>query len=398
MKRREDLPVRRTYRFRLTGLIYLSVTGFLAVAAITSQNNLLFWCLGLAVAGIAVSGLISGAGLMGVRAEREAIPDASASGPMVIRYRIRNTNWFAPAFGLTISEREPPRRLRVMIPWQRCLTRPVAFLACIRPGQTVIAEALPLATGRGEPEFTDFVIASTFPFGLASKSLRFTQRRTALIYPQPTHVRATLLETLRAGGERDGAVLSGGGSLGDFYGIREYVPGDPMRSIVWRASARVGELVVKQHARPAPKRLWVRLELPALHSVAPMNSLDDDELEGTISLAAGVLKLATERGYAVGLLAPELGINARPAIGQRGLRNALGQLATIGGEAAISTPAVADITPGRRDLVVTVCPHRAEGTSTAGRVIALDAPATWQSHTSHRLQPQVSPGRAGALA
>ncbi|VAX35808.1 hypothetical protein MNBD_PLANCTO03-1629 [hydrothermal vent metagenome] len=383
MKRREDLPVRRTYRFRIAGLIYLTVTGFLAIAAISSQNNLLFWCLGLAVAGIAVSGLISGAGLMGIRAEREAIPDASAGSPMIIRYRIRNTNWFAPAFGLTIAEREPPRRRRVMIPWQRCLTRPVAFVACVRPGQTVTAEALPLATARGEPEFTDFVIASTFPFGLASKSLRFVQSRTALVYPQPTPVRASVLETLRAGGERDGAVRSSGGSLGDFYGIREYVPGDPLRSVVWSASARVGELVVKQHARPAPKRLWVRLELP--------DPLPDETRESTISLAAGVLQLAAEQGYAVGLLAPELGLSARPAIGQRGLRNALGRLATIGGEAARDAPTAADLTPGRRDLVITVRPRYAEGERTTTRIVALDTPATWQNHTSHRV-----PRRAGA--
>lgn len=369
MKRREDVPVRRTYRFRLTGLIYLTVTGFLAIAAISSQNNLLFWCLGLGVAGIGVSGLISGTGLVGVRAEREAIPDASAGGPMVVRYRVRNTNWFAPAFGLTIYEREPQRRRRVAIPWQRCLTRPVAFVACVRPGQTVTAEAFPLATGRGQPEFTDFVVASSFPFGLANKALRFVQRRTALVYPRPSPVRPSVLESLRAGGERDGAVLGGGGDVGDFYGIREYVPGDSLRSVVWRASARVGDLVVKQHARPAPKRLWVRLELP--------EPLGDEEREGTISLAAGVLQLAADQGYAVGLLCPELALISRPVIGQAGLRNALGRLATIGGAESGEAATPADISPGRRDLVVTVRPRLGAGGGASGRVLALDSPAAW---------------------
>ena len=95
------------------------------------------------------------------------------------------------------------------------------------------------------------------------------------------------------------------------------------------------------------------------------------------------------------MLAPELGINARPAIGQRGLRNALGRLATIGGEAARRAPTAADITPGRRDLVVTVRPHFAEGESTAGRVLALDTPATWHSQGRQRGQHRAGISRAG---
>lgn len=369
MKRKADLPVRRTYRFRLTGLVYLTVTGFLAVAAISSQNNLLFWCLGLAVGGIAVSGLISGTGLVGVRAEREAIPDATAGEPMVIRYRVRNTNWFAPAFGLTIYEREPSRR-KADVPWTRCLTRPVAFVSCVRPGQTVVAEARPLATARGRPEFTEFFVASTFPFGLANKTLRFAQRRSALVYPQPSPVRPGVLESLRSGGERDGAVLTGGGGQGDFYGIREYSPGDPLRDVVWRASARIGDLVVKQHARPAPRRLWVRLELP--------EGSTDVEREGAISLAAGVLQTGGEHGFAVGLLCPELGIHCRPALGRQGLQNALGRLAMIGsGHEREAGAPVADTTPGRRDLVLVVRPRPGVGAARAGRVLASEAPAGW---------------------
>lgn len=369
MKRRADLPVRRTYRFRLTGLVYLTVTGFLAVAAISSQNNLLFWCLGLAVGGIAVSGLVSGLGLMGIRAEREPIPEASVGGPMVIRYRVRNNNWLAPAFGLTIHEREPSRR-RVSVPWTRCLTTPVAFVSCVRPGQTVVAEARPLAIARGQPEFTEFYIASTFPFGLANKTLRFVQARTALVYPRPLPVRPSVLASHRAPGDREGAVLSGAGGGGDFYAIREYSPGDPMRTIVWRASARVGDLVVKQHARPVPRRLWVRLELPA--------DVSDEAREQTISLAAGVLQTGCDRSYAIGLLCPELGLYARPAVGQQGLRNALGRLALIGSghELEPGTPGPA-MTPSRRDMVLVVRPGIAKGTATAGRVLAIDAPAGW---------------------
>lgn len=373
MKRRPDQPVQRMYRFRMTGLVYLAVTGFLAVAAISSQNNLLFWGLGLAVAGIGVSGVISGLGLMGIRAERETVPDGSAGEPMVVRYRVRNTNWISPAFGLTIAEREPPRRRRVKTPWQQCLTRPVAFVSCVRAGQEVIAEARPLATNRGQPEFTDLIVSSGFPFGLATKSLRFSQHRTALVYPKPAAIDPRVLNRAGIGSGRDGSTRRIGDNTGDFYGIREYVPGDAMRSISWTATARIGDIVVRQSALPAPTRLWIRLLLAGV--------ADTDEAESTIELAAGVLKVATDRGFLVGLLCPESGVHTLPASGRVGLRNALARLAalepaggTADGGAAGTAPSTAAIPePKPRDLVVTVRPHAPGGTARSGRTLTLES-------------------------
>lgn len=373
MRRCPDLPAQRGYRFRLTGLVYLAVTGFLAVAAISSQNNLLFWSLGLAVAGIGVSGVISGLGLMGLRAEREPIADGAVGRPMVIRYRIRNTNLFAPAFGLTIAEREPPRRRRARTPWQRCCTRPVAFVSCIRPGQTVIAEARPLATRRGQPEFTDFSLASAFPFGLATKILRFTQARTALVHPAPTPVDPRVLDTAAAGAGREGVSRSLGNQSGDFYGLREYIPGDSLRAIAWRASARLDELVIRQHAAPVPTRLWVRLELDG--------AADEDEAERTISLAAGVISLAAEQGFAVGLICPDYAAHTAPSTGRTAVRQTLAQLALIPADGQpraeadpeASTNALPE--PRPHDLVVVVRPRAGGSPLRRGALLTLQGPS-----------------------
>jgi len=368
----EDVPVRRTYRFRLTGLIYLAVTAFLAIAAISSQNNLLFWCLGLALAGIAISGLASGAGLMGLRVEREAIPDASAGGELVIRYKVRNENRFTPAFALIISECEPARRRRASTPWQRFTSRPVAFVTCVGPGQVVQAEARARAFRRGRPEFTEFNVASTFPFGLANKSLRFVQHRTALVYPHPSPVRASVIQALRAGGEQFGPGSVRGGASGDFYGIREYLPGDGMKAVSWRATARVGTLVVKQHATPSPRRLWVRLELD--------DAGDDEAIESSIALAAGVLHAGAEQGFAIGLVCPGAGLSSHPAPGRIGLRNALARLAIIGAHGEGELIQNPGASPSLRDSIITVRPRPTEPHgSRQGLVLAASAPQFWSA-------------------
>jgi len=45
----------------------------------------------------------------------------------------------------------------------------------------------------------------------------------------------------------------------EFAGLRAYVPGDPPRSISWRASARHGRLVVGEPLRPAAPTLRIAL-------------------------------------------------------------------------------------------------------------------------------------------
>lgn len=372
--RSEDQPVRRTYRFRLTGLVYLSVTGFLAVAAISSQNNLLFWCLGLALAGIAVSGLASGAGLMGVRAVRDFVPDSTAGGELVVRYRISNHNRFTPAFALVISEREPGRRRHSLSPWQRYSTRPVAYVACVGPGQTVLAEARARALRRGRPEFTDFSIASTFPFGLANKTLRFTQRRTTLVYPKPLALRPAVLEAARTAGEHRGSGAARSGGVGDLYGVREYVAGDPLKSISWRASARAGALLVRQHARPSPQRLWVRVVLDG--------EQDETLIEKTLSLAAGVLQLGADAALAVGVQCPDGGLSSPPAEGRQGLRNGLARLAVLGAPNAEPLLRGEPAAPRARDWVITVRPRAAAGGPSPGVVLAADTPDRWQPEAS----------------
>ena len=50
----------RRYHLNLPIVIYSVLLTLLSMAALNSQNNLLFWLCGLTVAGLLLSGLISG--------------------------------------------------------------------------------------------------------------------------------------------------------------------------------------------------------------------------------------------------------------------------------------------------------------------------------------------------
>lgn len=314
--------VRRRYHLHLPGLVYGLTTLFLAVGAINSQNNLLFWAFGLAVAGLIVSGVLSGASLMGVRIAREPIAPAFAEGDLVIRYRVTNTNRFFPAFALNISELAAPARRRLAPPtWMKYVAPPFAFVAKLGPGETVVARSVTRATTRGQPVFDAVAVWTVFPFGLAKKSVTFSARRAALVRPAPIPVGAPR----EHGADRhDGADTPPGRSAHgeEFFAVREYIPGDTLRAVAWRASARLGQTVVRQFSARRAARLWVVPELPE-HDLA--------EGERVIGRCAGLIIEASRAGKAVGLVVPGQGIRAQPFTGRVHAEQLLDALATISG-------------------------------------------------------------------
>ncbi len=86
------------------------------------------------------------------------------------------------------------------------------------------------------------------------------------------------------------------GVEGDFYGSRGYRPGDPLRTLDWKRSARQGELMVRELATPEPPRVAILLDLRAVDT-APAEARQ----ERAISLAASLVARAHAAGFRVGL-------------------------------------------------------------------------------------------------
>ena len=371
--------VRRRYHLHLPGVIYAAVAVFTAVGAINSQNNLLFWLFGVAVAGLILSGFVSGSALMGVQVEREPIAECAAGGTMVIRYRVRNRNRFIPACALTITESASVRRGRSPPTWTAHLPQPTAFVAHVGPRQVVHAEAIVSPTRRGEATFLRITVSSAFPFGMTRKSVIFEQPQGAIVHPAPAPVRHGLLRTLGPRGDGSAAALRSAGVGGEYYGLREYAPGDSHRLIAWRASARTGQLVVRQTSRPAPRRLWIVLD------VAPGTGADgqaDALREDAVSLAAGVATAAFEHGYAVGLSLGGECTRLAARSGRSALRALLTELALFDSPSASSPGGQATAPlPGRSDAFVIISERSATGLSVPGSALRLsaDEPGAWSA-------------------
>ncbi len=313
--------VRRRYRLRFPAYIYMLVTVFIAIGAFNSQNNLLFWAFGLALAAMVVSGVLSGTMLMGVEIERRALADARAGEKLSLAYTVRNRNRWVPAFAMRFEEIPPSRawwsrKASHIEAWTSYIDRPVVFVPHVGPREAVTARVEVAARRRGRVRLLGVRLTSTFPFGLIRKTIEYQLPDEMVVTPASIPPPAGAADILGRIG--DAAIASRRQGPGDeFFALREYIPGDSPGSIAWRASARRLHIVppgpgmgllVKQNASPAPARLWIVLRL------AP-NKASAQENELAISLSVGLAARSLERGLSVGIAVPRAGVTLRPMPG-----------------------------------------------------------------------------------
>jgi uncharacterized protein (DUF58 family) len=95
-------------------------------------------------------------------------------------------------------------------------------------------------------------------------------------------------------GERARTDLAPEGSI-SFHQLREYLPGDDLRRIHWRASAHRGELMVRQNIDVTPPSATVLL------ATEPAAYPDPDDFEHAVEVAASAALGAVRAGHGVAL-------------------------------------------------------------------------------------------------
>jgi hypothetical protein len=132
---------------------------------------------------------------------------------------------------------------------------------------------------RGHYTQDGFSLATRFPFSFLVKSRKVTLERDLLVYPALLESDDFLDVLPMITGEFVSYVRGRGIEL---YRIREYTPQDPGRFVDWKATAKTGDMKVREFTREDERRLRLVFDNPEPGRVSP------EAYERAVSMAASL--------------------------------------------------------------------------------------------------------------
>jgi len=348
------------------GWVFLAATVLVALVAVSSQLAMLFVFLGAMVGALYVSELLARRTVGAVGVGREAAPRCRQYDTARVEYLLRSVRRGGTALGLRIDEQVAAGgRL------------PPAFCPHLPAGATARTVARFLALRRGRFALSGVTLSTTFPLGLTAARRRFQQSGELIVWPARGRLKGVALPHGSAE-DLSGPPSAQPGGQDEFYGVREYRPGDSPRWIHWRRSAGRAQPVVREMSRPQPCVVWVVLDTQMPSSA---DAERDARRERAIRFAATLAEDALARGFRVGLAfgSPGGPVIVEPLAGEGHARRLLDALAGIGANAACPLAAALHALGARRlrharTFVVRLAWNAAPacGPAVRGRAVLLD--------------------------
>jgi uncharacterized protein (DUF58 family) len=279
------------------GGVYLGMVLIVAIAALNTGNNLLFIVVAAMLSALVVSGLTSVAVLRAVELNVTLPAHVFARTAVTAQLALRNRRRL-PSFSVSVTgvlKARPRRRLRLrraqfVFPWWRPARQPwfrmpdleVGFASEVLPAdrifdgnayfpylpaRTALSATVPLSFARrGHYRQDSFGLATRFPFSFLKRTRRVELARELTVYPsvEPTDSSLEVLPMIT--GEFE-AFVRGRGN--DLYRIREYQPEDPRRHVDWKATAKTGELKVREFTREDERKLRIVFDNPLPGMLTP---------------------------------------------------------------------------------------------------------------------------------
>jgi uncharacterized protein (DUF58 family) len=188
----------------------------------------------------------------------------------------------------------------------------------VRPGDQQLLRTVLSPTRRGDRQAVRVTVRSTGPLGLAARQRSRQVPGRVRVLP-PFHSRKHLPSRLARLRELDGrSAVRVRGQGTEFDSLREYVLGDDVRSIDWRASARSRNVVVRTWQPERHRRVLLVLDT----SRTSAGRVDDvPRLDSAMDAALLLAALASRAGDSVDFLAGDRRVRSRVRAGAG--RNAL---------------------------------------------------------------------------
>ncbi|WP_143884880.1 DUF58 domain-containing protein [Chryseobacterium binzhouense] len=168
----------------------------------------------------------------------------------------------------------------------------------IQPGKNVFFQYSLEPKDRGEYNFGALNVYTSSPVGFISKRFIFQKDASLACYPSFIHLRKYELMALQneflLGGIKKIRKL---GHTMEFEQIKEYVPGDDVRTINWKATSKTNRLMVNQFQDEKSQRIFMLIDKGRTMKM-PFNGLSllDYSINATMALSHIILKKGDRAG------------------------------------------------------------------------------------------------------
>jgi uncharacterized protein (DUF58 family) len=331
---------RRPTTIRREGWYYLAITVIVFGGAIVNDVNLLLILGGLLLGPLVLNWRVVTTNLRRLHIERRLPHEPCAGDLFSVGLNLGNLRRRVASWVVVVEDqiRREARNGRDALR-RRSPLRPSVLFPYVPAGEVRKGGYRGRIAERGRYRFGPLRVSTQFPFGLFSRTITLGETETLLVLPRLGRLTegwsARRLVALAGGDRRRGQA----GPEGDFYGVRDWQTGDGRRLVHWRASARLGKLVVRQFERSHNRDVAVVLDLWQSDTSADAH-LENVEL--AVSFAATVLADACRKGgsnvyLAISNAGPELvGGPASSAL----LQGLMEQLAVVEAPAHDTLPAL----------------------------------------------------------
>lgn len=281
-------------KFTREGKLVVFITFGLGFAAVNSGNNLLYLMFGMMLSLIMISGVLSEMTLRSVRVRRVETSPLFVGQPMLVRVEVLNNKNRLRSLSIEVEE------LISAGPRSERSTQLRGLLLELEPGEVKSCFIRLQASRRGVMPSAGLMVATKFPFGFFSKRRFFSIPNRYVVLPALETIHSRRWATIAAGLDQR---MAGIGSGDEFHSLRDIRPGEEARRVAWKISARRDRLVIREHEKPATRRLMLVLVNAV---VDPVEEYED--FEQAIKRTASLAHHYMDQGYSVGLATADGGV------------------------------------------------------------------------------------------